>query len=146
MAAQWYRGYQYGPSWVPPLIATGTLSNLCLAYAATSPAQRDLYMAAGLAIFSVLPITFFYMEPGINGATKWKVQSLLREDGFHLPDTSIWMPSSRKHGSTAASRRWGEEWSMKELIVFWRKVNNVRWVIGGVAAGLSGWATLAMLP
>lgn len=141
MAKQWYRGYAYGPYWVPPLIAPGTLSNLYLAVMASNHTKSNIYIAAAVAIFSILPITFFYMEPGINGASKWKVQSLLKDEGFNLPDTSRFVPSSVKHGSTQSSRRWAETTDMKDLILFWQKINNVRWVIAGVAATLSGYAT-----
>lgn len=145
MAKQWLHGYQYGPSWVPPLVAPGTIANIYLAYlAASDPTRRNCYIAAAVGIFSILPITFFYMEPGINGASKWKVQSLLKDEGFSMPDTSILMPSSVKHGSTQESRRWAEQSDMKDLIKFWQTVNNVRWVIGGVAAALSGYATFAL--
>lgn len=144
MAKQWLHGYQYGPLWVPPLVAPGTLANLYLAYLSQSSAtQRNLYLMAGLGIFSILPITFFYMEPGINGACKWKVQTLLKDEGFHMKDTSIFYPSAHRQGGTQASRRWADKTAMKDLILFWRYVNNWRWVIAGVAAGLSGLATLA---
>lgn len=99
---------------------------------------------AAIGIFSILPITFFYMEPGINGACKWKVQSLLKDEGFSLPETSVFVPSSIKHGSTRASRTWADNSEMKSLIQFWRRVNNLRWVIAGCAAGLSGFASLAL--
>lgn len=158
MAKQWYHGYKYGPIWVPPIVASGTLSNLYLAYftalntsssfSTSTPSTTTrfrLYLLAALSIFSILPITFFYMEPGINGAAKWKVQCLLKDEGFSMPETKIWKPSSLKHGGTQESRRWAERTSMRELIVFWRKVNNFRWVVGGVAAGLSGWATLGLV-
>lgn len=106
--------------------------------------KRDLYLIAAAGIFSILPITFFFMEPNINGACKWKVQSLLRDEGFSMPETTILMPSSRKHGGSRAARAWADRADMKDLIRFWRKVNNFRWVIGGVAAMLSGFASLAM--
>lgn len=148
MAKQWLHGYQYGPIWVPPLVASGTLSNIYLAYlsstSSSNPTPQFLYLAAALAIFSILPITFVYMEPGINGASKWKVQSLLKDEGFWMPDTTIFMPSSKKHGGTVASRRWAERSSMEDLIRFWRSVNNVRWVIGGLAAVFSGMATFGV--
>lgn len=81
------------------------------------------------------------MEPGINGALKWKVQSLLKDEGMQLSETSVFLPSTNKHGSTMASRRWAERTELRELVLYWRYVNNVRWVLGGVAAGLSGYAT-----
>jgi hypothetical protein len=144
MAKQWYHGYSYGPYWVPPLVMPGTLSNIYLALIASSVVKRNFYIAAAMGIFSILPITFFYMEPGINGASKWKVQSLLKDEGFDLPETTVFVPSSVKHGSTQASRKWAEQSDMRDLIKFWQSVNNVRWVIAGVAAMASGYATFAL--
>ncbi|KAK0264336.1 hypothetical protein LTR91_009382 [Friedmanniomyces endolithicus] len=141
MAKQWLHGYQYGPLWVPPLIGPGTLANLFLAYTARSQTQRIAYIVAALCIFSILPITFFYMEPGINGATKWKVQMLLKDEGFGMKDTTVWYPSAHRQGGTLASRRWAERTGIRELILFWRRVNNWRWGIAFVAAVASGWAT-----
>jgi len=143
MAKQWLHGYQYGPYWVPPLIAPGTFSNLYLALATSDVTKRNAYCAAALAIFSILPITFFFMEPGVNGACKWKVQTLLQDEGFSMPKTPLWMPSSVKHGSTDKSRRWAESTNMKDLIRSWQRVNNFRWAIAGVSMILSGYASLA---
>ena len=81
------------------------------------------------------------MEPGINGASKWKVQTLLKDEGFSMPDTTVFYPSAHRHGGTLASRKWAERTDMRDLILFWRKVNNYRAVIAVLAAGLSGWAT-----
>lgn len=142
MAKQWLHGYQYGPYWVPPLIAPATMSNLYLALGSHDALKRGLYFAAAASIFSILPITFLYMEPGVNGACKWKVQGLLKDEGFSMPETRIYVPSSVKHGSTQASREWAEASHMRDLILFWRKVNNARWAIAGLAGALSGYATL----
>ena len=145
MAKQWLAGYQYGPLWVPPLIGPGTLANLLLAYTNRDDViLRNVYVAAAVGIFSILPITFFYMEPGINGASKWKVQTLLKDEGFSMKDTTIVYPSAHRHGSTQSSRRWAEKTDMKDLILFWRAVNNWRAVIAIVAAALSGWATFSV--
>lgn len=144
MAKQWYHGYSYGPYWVPPMIAPGTLANIYLALTTANATRRNCYFAAAIGVFSILPITFFYMEPGINGASKWKVQTLLKDEGFHLPDTSIFVPSSVKHGSTQESRRWAERTDMQELIKFWQRVNNFRWAVTGLAAMVSGYATFAL--
>ncbi|KAK5118895.1 hypothetical protein LTR62_000106 [Meristemomyces frigidus] len=143
MAKQWLAGYQYGPLWVPPLVMPGTIANLLLAYACRHDSVlRNVYVAAAVAIFSILPITFLYMEPGINGACKWKVQLLLREEGFSMHETAWWFPSAHRQGGTLASRRWAERTDMRELILFWRGTNNYRAVIAMVAVGLSGWGSL----
>ena len=141
MAKQWLHGYQYGPYWVPPLIGPATLSNLYLAATAQEASKRNLYVAAAVGIFSILPITFFYMEPGINGATKWRVQTLLKDEGFSMPETSIFRPSSVRHGSTQSSRKWAESTQIRDLIRFWQRVNNFRWIVAGGSALVSGYAT-----
>lgn len=145
MAKQWYQGYKLGPYWVPTFVAPATFSNLYLALTARDPLQRDLYLLAAAGIFSILPITFLYMEPGVNGASKWRLESLLRDEGVKMPETSIWWPSTLRHGSTQASRRWAEDTNMETLILFWRKVNNFRWTVAGTAACLSGAATFGWL-
>ncbi|KAF2716649.1 hypothetical protein K431DRAFT_341850 [Polychaeton citri CBS 116435] len=143
-AKQWLHGYQYGPAWVPPLIAPGVSANLLLAYLANTKLQQQLYVLAGLANFTILfIITFLYMEPGINGALKWKVQTLLKDEGFNMKDTPLWSPSAYKHGSTQASRKWAEKTDVKELILVWRRVNNWRWVIAVCAVVASGYASLS---
>lgn len=145
MARLWLHAYQLGPYWVPPLILPGTISNAHLASLAPSGSwQRLCYLLAAAGMFGILmPITFFYMEPGINGACKWKVQSLLEDEGFRMPETTIWKPSAYGHGGTRKSREWASRSSMKELVLSWRKANNVRWVIGGLAAFASGLATFS---
>lgn len=144
-ARQWLQGYQLGPRWVPPLVSLGTAANIFLATTAKSIAHTNAYIAATLCIFSIMPITFLYMEPGINGALKWKVQSVLRQQGMDLPETGILMPSAISHSATQTSRRWAEKTELKELIRFWRKINDFRWVIGGVSAMLSGYATFSRM-
>ena len=146
MAKLWLHAYQLGPYWVPPLILPGTISNAYLASVALPGSwQRFCYAFAAAGIFSILmPITFFYMEPGINGACKWKVQSLLKDEGFSMPETTIWKPSAHSHGATRKSRRWAERSSMKDLILHWRSVNNLRWILGGFVALASGWGTFSL--
>lgn len=112
-----------------------------LALAASNTTRQNLYLMAAVSIFSILPITFFYMEPGINGACKWKVESLLGDEGFSMPETSIFVPSSLKHGGTRSARQWAEGTDMADLIRYWRKINNMRWLIAGTAIALSGYAT-----
>ncbi|KAL2267025.1 hypothetical protein VTJ83DRAFT_4302 [Remersonia thermophila] len=80
LARQWYALYRQGPRWVPPVVLSGALSNLYLYLFAPdsqpSPYTRHSLLAAALLTLSVLPLTFFYFEPGINGACKWKYAQL----------------------------------------------------------------------
>lgn len=144
LAKQWLQMYQYGPFWVIPLVWPGAAANSYLAW--TSPRGSTaclLYAAATLIYLAVLPMTFFYMEPGVNGAAKWKVQSLLKDEGFSMPDGSIFRPSAQRHAASRASRRWAERVEMKDIVQLWVRINNVRWVMAAVSAGLSGYATLS---
>ncbi|EAQ87328.1 predicted protein [Chaetomium globosum CBS 148.51] len=86
LARQWLALYQQGPRWVPPLVHTGVLANLYLAFAQPNhpqhpqhPQQQHLHLAAAALAFAVLPLTFLVFEPGINGACKWKAAALLRQ-------------------------------------------------------------------
>ncbi|KAH6632621.1 hypothetical protein F5144DRAFT_256723 [Chaetomium tenue] len=88
LARQWLALYQQGPRWVPPLVHTGVLANLYLAFAQPNHPQHPqhpqqqhlhLHLAAAALAFAVLPLTFLVFEPGINGACKWKAAALLRQ-------------------------------------------------------------------
>ncbi|KAK4248098.1 hypothetical protein C7999DRAFT_13901, partial [Corynascus novoguineensis] len=155
LARQWLALYQQGPRWVPPLVHTGALSNLYLAFSSSSSSGSGgssspfLYLAAALVTFSVLPLTFLVMEPGINGACKWKVAEVLKGDkgddgeSVNLPvargggERSIGMPSVTRHSASEGSKRSAEEVGMGELVVSWARMNHMRWVMGIVAGGLS---------
>ncbi|KAK4236031.1 hypothetical protein C8A03DRAFT_17281 [Achaetomium macrosporum] len=153
LAKQWLALYQQGPYWVPPLIHTGLLANLYLAASSstTSSCSFRLYLAAAALTLSILPITFFYLEPGINGACKWKVERLLRkeeeeEEGgeFRLPAARVWWfkASVVRHSASEASKRWAEVAEMRELVLAWARRNHGRWVVAGLAGALSFVATL----
>ena len=77
------------------------------------------------------------MEPGINGAGKWKAQSLLRDEGLVMEEIG-WIPSARKHTATETTRRWAETMEMRGIVVRWGETNNWRWIITIVAAVASG--------
>jgi hypothetical protein len=143
MAKQWLQMYQKGPYWVLPTVLGGTVSNAILAYLATQSSQRVAYVLAAASIWSILPMTFLYFEPGINGACKWKVESILKDEGFSMPEsTRILPPSTVKHSATESAKKWAARTSLKELVEFWGKVNHVRWVVALAAAAASGYATL----
>ena len=148
LAKQWLSLYQRGPLWVIPSILTSTLSNAYLAWLCPSPTtnppfptQRNLYALSALIAWSILPITFLYFEPGINGACKWKIQSLLGSEGYVMPPFNG-IPSSVRHSATPAARAWAQGLSMRELVEMWGWRNHGRWVVSLVGAVVSGWATL----
>ncbi len=129
------------------------LSNLFLAYhhhqssssLSTHSSSERLYLLAAVLTLSVLPITFLYFEPGINGACKWKVEALLKEDEDAefklLPDKregkGVGGLSVKRHTAREAAKRWAEETGMGELVGQWVWRNDGRWVLGGVASGVS---------
>jgi hypothetical protein len=161
LARQWLALYQQGPVWVPPLIHTGLLSNLFLAFSSSSsshwhatPHEQSsssslffesfdsftLHLAAAALTLSILPLTFVWLEPGINGACKWKAEMLLREEGFSLPERkrgSLVAASVVRHSASETSKRWAEGAEMGELVVAWAGRNHVRWVLGIVAGVVS---------
>lgn len=49
---------------------------------------RVVYLTAGVLTISILPFTLFHMEPGINGACKWKVAALLDGGGAVVADNN----------------------------------------------------------
>lgn len=162
MARQWLTLYQTGPVWAFSLTQVGAVANLALAY--LSPAaslQRWLYLGAAAMAWVIMPLTFVWFEPGINGALKWKVGCVLKkeveegrgekgevgEGGRYkgMPEGRGWLrPSSVRHSATAASRQWAERTEVRELVVGWGRRNQLRWVMGLVASVLAGWATLGM--
>lgn len=118
LARQWLALYQQGPRWVPPLVQTGVLANLFLAfYSPSSPhaapplhghhhqqqefASLYYHLAAALLTFSILPLTFLVFEPGINGACKWKGEQLLSSSSAPLKEDG----SSSNQNSTPDSSR-----------------------------------------
>lgn len=78
------------------------------------------------------------MEPGINGAGKWKAEQLLKEQGFRMEENGKGMPSVWKHTATEKRRRWAERRDMREIVERWGVINGRRWVVVGVAAVVSG--------
>ncbi|KAK4149602.1 hypothetical protein C8A00DRAFT_18730 [Chaetomidium leptoderma] len=146
LARQWLALYQQGPRWVPPLINTAVLSNLFLAfYAVQTASQKYLHLLAAALSFSILPMTFVYFEPGINGACKWKAGLLLsREDGFEMAEGGMNNRigvSVGRHSANEGARRWAEGVEMEALVVAWAGRNHGRWVLGVVAGVVSFWAS-----
>lgn len=139
LAKQWLQAYQFAPVVVPPLILLGAFSNAFLTYLSTSPRSRSLYAVAAIAIASIIPYTGLYMEPGVNGAGKWKARELLRDEGFVL--------KGRGHGTdkdTASeeAKSWAERVDMKTIAETWARTNAWRYVITGVATAVSAVATV----
>ena len=141
LAKQWLQAYQYGPRFVPTLILSGTLSNALLAYFSPSTKARSLYILAAIEIWSIMPYTFLYMEPGINGAGKWKAQSLLRDEGVTMEENGRGIPDVRKHTAAPDTRKWAEGKEMKDIVQRWSEINHWRWVIMSVATVTSGAAS-----
>lgn len=80
------------------------------------------------------------MEPGVNGAGKWKAQLLLEEDGFVMPVNEGGMPSVWTHSASPDSKRWAEGAEMKDIVRRWGEINMYRAYLVGFAAFVSGFA------
>ncbi|CAA9958411.1 DUF1772 domain containing protein [Pyrenophora teres f. maculata] len=125
LAKQWFQAYEFAPAYVGPMILLGASSNALLAYFTSSPSSvlaRGLYVVAAGAMASVVPYTMLYMEPGVNGAGKCKVQGLLREDGFLLKGKGKGKVTEWDSASEEA-RRWAETVDMKVIVQTWARTN-----------------------
>lgn len=137
LAKQWLQAYQFAPTFVAPLIILGASSNAVLAYL-TASRTSSLYAVAAFAIASIIPYTALYMEPGVNGAGKWKAQELLRGE-FELKNEG----QGTDHDTARASwKRWAEDVDMKTIANLWAKTNAWRYVITGIATTISATATV----
>ncbi|KAK0629606.1 hypothetical protein B0T17DRAFT_575167 [Bombardia bombarda] len=145
VAKQWLHLYQRGPYWVQPMVYSGVISNGYLAWcSAESSSQRSFYIAAGVLIFSILPVTFLIFEPGVNGACKWKAESLLADEGVNiLPFNGI--PSAERQSAVPEAKSWAEKTGIEELVNTWGRLNNGRWVISLLAAMASGYASFCLV-
>lgn len=141
LAKQWLQAYQQGPTFVPPLIISGAISNALLAYLANTWSSKIFYTFAAVLVWSILPVTLLYFEPGINGAGKWKVQQILRDEGFVLRENEGLFPYVDRHTGTPQARMWAESVEMKEIALEWARLNAQRYVVSGIAVVLSIVAT-----
>lgn len=134
LARQWLQAYQFAPVFVAPLIILGASSNALLAYLNMSSTRTScLYGAAALLNTSIIPYTALYMEPGVNGAGKWKAQQLLREDGLTLNGRGA---GTDKDTASETSKQWAEKVDMKTIAETWARTNAWRYVITGIASTL----------
>jgi hypothetical protein len=141
LAKQWLQAYQFAPVFVAPLILLSVSSNALLAYISTkaSSSTASLYAVAAVASASIIPYTALYMEPGVNGAGKWKVQELLRDEGYRLKGEG---QGTDKDTASNAAKRWAEKVDMKTIAQLWATTNAWRYVITAVATVISATATI----
>lgn len=84
-----------------------------------------------------MPFTKLYMEPGVNGAAKWKAQGLLKGE---VKLGKVGNTGVRKDTAMEKSKKWADSVEMKDLVRSWGETNAVRWMItlaGAVASGLA---------
>jgi len=103
LVKQYHQLYSQGPKWVPPIVLTAVLSNLFLAFSTPATGQglrrQGLYLVAAALILSIFPYTFFVLEPGINGALKWKRDLIL----FGPADAIVVPPGHTKSTTTTTT-------------------------------------------
>ena len=124
-----------------PLICSSTISNALLAYYTTDKRANVLYIVAAILGVAIIPLTLLHMEPGINGAAKWKVQELLRDEGFQLEENTTVMPGINRQTASQSTRRWAEKTDMREIVMTWGQVNKWRWVMTAIGTTASAYAT-----
>ncbi|KAI4945973.1 hypothetical protein J4E91_007414 [Alternaria rosae] len=140
-AKQWLQAYQFAPIFVAPLIISGASSNALVAYLSSNSASpaRLLYVFAALANAIIIPYTALYMEPGVNGAGKWKAQELLRDEEFVLKSTG---QGTDRDTASEAAKKWAEKVDMKTIAETWARTNAWRYVITAAATIISATATV----
>jgi hypothetical protein len=141
LAKQWLQAYQFAPVFVAPLIILGASSNAVLAFSTSASHSRatTAYVVAALANASIIPYTALYMEPGINGAGKWKAQELLRDEGFRLQGVG---QGTDKDTARESAKAWATKVDMKTIAETWARTNAWRYVITGIATMISAAATI----
>ncbi|KAG9186567.1 hypothetical protein G6011_09675 [Alternaria panax] len=141
LAKQWLQAYQFAPIFVAPLILTGASSNALLAYISSrsSSSATFLYVVAALVNASIIPYTALYMEPGVNGAGKWKAQKILRDKFVVLKGAG---QGTDKDTASEAAKKWAEKVDMKTIAETWARTNAWRYVITAVATIVSTTATV----
>jgi hypothetical protein len=147
LAKQWLQAYQYAATFVPPLILSGTLSNIFLAVYSPTRLSNLSYVVAAILTFSIVPWTLFVFEPTINGAGKWKVQQLLHDEpGWeNMPVQKGILPSPEVHTATTESKHWAESKTMKHIASEWGRLNARRYMTTAFAMGLSMMGTYQWL-
>lgn len=142
LAKQWLQAYQFAPAFVAPLILLGTSSNVLLSYLTyeVSSNSSALYATAAVLTASIVPYTALYMEPGVNGAGKWKAQQLLQGD-FELRDAG---QGTDRDTARVSWKSWAETVDMKTIAEVWARTNAWRYVITGAATLISATATISM--
>lgn len=126
-----------------PLILSSTISNALLAYYTTDKRSNILYIVAAISSIAIAPLTLLYMESGISGAAKWKVQELLRDEGFQLKEKWI-IPSVDRQAARESTRRWAEKTDMREIVTIWGQINTWRWVMTAIGTVASAYATCCL--
>lgn len=140
LARQWLQAYQFASVFVAPLILLGASSNAILAYMTSELTRTSaLYIISAILNASIIPYTALYMEPGVNGAGKWKAQELLRDDGFTLNGRGA---GTDKDTASESAKRWAETVDMKTIAETWARTNAWRYVITGIALVISASATM----
>lgn len=121
LAKQWLQAYQFAPAFVAPLVILSTSSNALLAYLTygSSLQASILYATAAVLSASIIPYTALYMEPGVNGAGKWKAQGLLQGE-FELQGAG---QGTDKHTARSSWKSWAETVDMKSIAELWARTN-----------------------
>lgn len=148
LAKQWLQAYQFGARFVPPLVIASTLSNGLLAWYASKTSLCGRWDTLGSAFgryriaAGMLPLlityTVAYMEPGINGELKLKVERL---SGVDLKEAEV-LADPWAHTATQAAKRDAEEVSLRGLVKRWGRCNALRLCMALVACTTSATASL----
>ncbi|KAK5661246.1 hypothetical protein OQA88_11140 [Cercophora sp. LCS_1] len=144
LGKQWLLLYQQGPYWVIPVVLAAIFSNIHLSLSNPAPTAKRLYTLSAFLLASIPLTTIIHFEPGINGACKWKLNTLLADEGFHMGETNSLVPLTSKQSASPKTRLWADKVTMQELVERWARKNVGRCVVAGAAVVLSGVATFCL--
>ncbi|KAK6430538.1 hypothetical protein LTR95_013308 [Oleoguttula sp. CCFEE 5521] len=148
LALQWLSAYQFGARYVRPLAVTSTLSSASLLFSALTSTSSDTtiqisYLIGFLSLPLLLAYTLLVMEPGVNGALKYKAKLLVGKKVRFQGRAKI---GEEHETASEASKKWAEGTGVRDLLAVWKRDNDLRMVvslIGGLASvvGSLRWAS-----
>lgn len=154
LAQQWLEAYQFGARYVRRLMQAIVYCNVYLAARAVGLARRSEpktplantampgHLAAMLVFMSIMAYTLIVMEPGINGALKVKVETIMGENEVDLKHDNVPVGEERQTATSAWKERAQRE-SLRSLILVWKRCNDWRMAGAALSAAVSMCTSLA---
>ncbi|OQO08373.1 hypothetical protein B0A48_06243 [Cryoendolithus antarcticus] len=132
LALQWLSAYQFGARYVRPLATASTLSSAYLLFSVLRSSNAELtmrlsYLLGFISLPLLLAYTLMIMEPGVNGALKYKSKLLIGDKVKFQGRAKV---GEEHETASEASKEWAEKTGVRELLAYGRKpsVGKFSWV------------------